>query len=124
MWRLCSKSSGAVVTCRSRKTLGRGGFLRHPSLAAPHSTRADEWVNVWGGGAKYALKVKLWASWFCMDGGDEQAFLRSLDVCANLKQAVKEVQEDFVLFQNQFLTCIVTLTWDGKGMQAMGAGWV
>ena len=25
VWCLCSKSSGAVVTCRSRKTLGRGG---------------------------------------------------------------------------------------------------
>ena len=38
VWCLCSKSSGAVVTCRSRKTLGRGGFLGHPSLAAPHGT--------------------------------------------------------------------------------------
>ena len=33
---LCSKTSGAAVTCRSRKTLGRGGFLGHPSWAAPH----------------------------------------------------------------------------------------
>ena len=73
-----------------------------------------------GGGAKYASKVKLWGSWFCMDGGDEQAFLRSLDISANLNQEVREVEEDIVLFQNQFLTCIVILTGDGKGMQAMG----
>ena len=73
-----------------------------------------------GGGAKYASKVKLWASWFCMDGGDEQAFLRSLDISANLNQEVRDVQEDIVLFQTQFLTCIVILTADGKGMQAMG----
>ena len=73
-----------------------------------------------GGGAKYASKVKLWASWFCMDGGDEQAFLRSLDISANLNQEVRDVEEDVVLFQNQFLTCTVILTGDGKGMQAMG----
>ena len=72
------------------------------------------------GGAKYASKVKLWASWFCMDGGDEQAFLRSLDISANLNQEVRDVEEDVVLFQNQFLTCTVILTGDGKGMQAMG----
>ena len=30
------------------------------------------------------------------------------------------VEEDVVLFQNQFLTCTVILTGDGKGMQAMG----
>ena len=86
------------------------------------STRADVWVNVWGGGggAKYALKVKLWASWFCMDGGDEQAFLRSLDISANLNQEVRDVEEEVVIFQIQFLTCIVILTGDGKGMQAMG----
>ena len=73
-----------------------------------------------GGGAKYASKVKLWASWFCMDGGDEQAFLRSLDISANLNQEVRDVEEDVVLFQNQFLTCTVILTGDGKGVQAMG----
>ena len=73
-----------------------------------------------GGGAKYASKVKLWASWFCMDGGEERAFLRSLDVSANLKQEVNDVEEDIVLFQNQFLTCIVTLTGDEKGTEAMG----
>ena len=72
-----------------------------------------------GGGAKYASKVKLWASWFCMDGGDEQAFLRSLEISGNLNQEVWEVEEDIVLFQNQFLTCFVILTGDGKGMQAM-----
>ena len=38
VWCLCSKSLGAVVTCRSRKTLGRGGFLGHPSLATPHTS--------------------------------------------------------------------------------------
>ena len=53
---------------------------------------------------------------------DEQAFLRSPDVSGNLNQEVKEVVEDNVLFQNQFLTGIVMLTGDGKGMQAMGAG--
>ena len=74
-----------------------------------------------GGGAKYALRVKLWASWFYMHGGGEQAFLRSLDISANLNQEVRDVEEDVVLFQNQFLTCIVILTGDGKGMQAMGA---
>ena len=72
-----------------------------------------------GGGGKYASKVKLWASWFCMDGGDEQAFLRILDISANLNQEVRDVEEDVVLFQNQFLTCIVILTGDWKGMQAM-----
>ena len=72
------------------------------------------------GGAKCASKVKLWASWFCIQGGDEQAFLRSLDISANLNQEVRGVEEDVVLFQNQFLTCIVILTRDGKGMQAMG----
>ena len=73
-----------------------------------------------GGGAKYASKVKLWASWVCMDGGDEQAFLRSLDISANLNQVVKEVEEDIVVFQNQFLTCIVILTrlrWRRRGGQ-------
>ena len=40
------------------------------SLWKASSTNADVWVNVWGG-TKYASKVKLWASWFCMDGGDE-----------------------------------------------------
>ena len=55
-----------------------------------------------------------------MDGGDEQAFLRSLDISANLNQEVRDVEEDVVLFQNQFLTCTVILTGDGKGMQAMG----
>ena len=73
-----------------------------------------------GGGAKYASKVKLWASWFCMDGGDEQAFLRSLDNPANLNQEERDVEEEVVLFQNQFLTYSVILTGDGKGMQAMG----
>ena len=73
-----------------------------------------------GGGAKYASKVKLWASWFCMDGGNEQAFLRSLDISANLNEEVRDVEEYVVLFQNQFLTCIVILIGDGKGMQAMG----
>ena len=76
--------------------------------------------SMYGGGAKYASKVRLWASWFCMDSGDEQAFLRSLDISANLNQEVRDVEEDVVLFQNQFLTCIVILTGDGKGMQAMG----
>ena len=55
-----------------------------------------------------------------MDGGDEQAFLRSLDISANLNQEVRDVEEDIVLFQNQFLTCTVIWTGDGKGMQAMG----
>ena len=73
-----------------------------------------------GGGAKYASKGKLWASWFCIHGGDEQGFLGSLEISANLNQEVKEVEEDIFLFQNQFLTCLVTLTGDGKGMQAMG----
>ena len=57
---------------------------------------------MYGGGAKYASKVKLWASWFCMDGGDEQAFLRSLDISANLNQEVRDVEEDVVLFQTNF----------------------
>ena len=43
---------------------------------------------------------------------------------ANLNQEVRDVEEDVVLFQNQFLTCTVILTGDGKGMQAMGGGWV
>ena len=52
-----------------------------------------------GGGAKYALKVKLRASWFCMDGGDEQALLRSLAISANLNQEVRDVEQAVVLFQ-------------------------
>ena len=44
--------------------------------------------------------MNLWASWFCMDGGDEQAFLRSLDISANLNQEVRDVEEVVVLFQN------------------------
>ena len=55
-----------------------------------------------------------------MDGGGEQAFLSSLDISTNLNQEVREVEDDVVLFQNLFLTCIVILTGDGKGMQAMG----
>ena len=91
------------------------------SLWKASSTRADVWVNVWGGGgAKYASKGKLWASWFCMDGGDEHAFVRSLDISANLNQEVRDVEEDVVLFQNQFLTCIVILIRDGKAVQATG----
>ena len=94
-----------------------------PSLWKASSTRADVRVNVWGGGgAKYASKVKLWASWFCMDGRDEQAFLRSLDVSPDLNQEVRDVEEDVVLLRNHFLTCIVISTGDGKGMQAMGRG--
>ena len=47
-------------------------------------------------------------------------FLRSRDISANLNQEVREVKEAIVPYQNQFLTCIVILTGDGKGMQAMG----
>ena len=86
---------------------------RHPSPVRMYGL-------MYGGGAKYASTVKLWVSWFCMDGGDEQAFLRSLDISANLNQEVRDVEEEVVLFQNQFLTCTVILTGDGKGMQAMG----
>ena len=86
------------------------------------STPAYVWVNVCGG-PKYASKVMLWASRFYMDGFDEQAFLRRLNVSANVNQGVKDVEEDGVRFQNQCLNCIVSLTGDGKGMQAMaGAG--
>ena len=67
-----------------------------------------------GGGANYAPKVKLWASWFCIDYGDEQTFLRNLDISANLNPEVRDVEEDVVLFQN------INLTGDRKGMQAMG----
>ena len=83
------------------------------------------WVNPFGGGgggAKYASKVTLWASWSCMDGGNEKAFLRSRDISANRNQEVKELEGDIVLFQNQFSTCILILTGDGKGMQAIGGG--
>ena len=52
--------------------------------------------------------------------GDEQAFLRSLDASANLNQEVKELEEGIVLLQNHFLSRLVILTGDGKGMQAMG----
>ena len=42
---------------------------------------------------------------------------------ACLNQAVKDLEEGILLFRNQFLTSIVILTGDGKGMQAMrGAG--
>ena len=48
--------------------------------------------------------------------------MRSLDISANLNQEVRDVEEDVVLFPNQFLTCIVILTGDEKGMQAKGGG--
>ena len=95
-------------------------LMRLPCGRHPLPVRMYGLMYGGGGGAKYASKVKLWASWFCMDGGDEQAFLRSLDISANLNQEVRDVEEDVVLFQNQFLTCTVILTGDGKGMQAMG----
>ena len=53
-------------------------------------------------------------------GGDERTFLRSLDVSANINQEVKDLEEAILQFQSQFLTCIVTLTGDGKRMQALG----
>ena len=93
-------------------------LMRLPCGRHPQPVRM--YWSMYGGGAKYASKVKLWASWFCMDGGDEQAFLRHLYISADLNQEVRDVEEDVVLFQNQFLTCIVILTGDGKGMQAMG----
>ena len=71
----------------------------------------------------FAVALKAFV-FFDNDGGDEQALLRSLDISANLNQEVRDVEEDVVLFQNQFLTCTVILTGDGKGMQAMGGGWV
>ena len=74
--------------------------MRLPCGRHPLPVRMYGSICVWGGGAKYASKVKLWASWFCMDGGDEQAFLRTLDISANLNQEVREVEEDIVLFQN------------------------
>ena len=77
-----------------------------------------------GGGAKYASKLKLWASWFFMDGGDEQAFLRSLDISADVNQEVRDVEEDVVLFQNQFLTCIVILDGGPERHASNGGGWV
>ena len=49
-------------------------------------------------------------------------FLRSLDISANLNQEVKEVEEDIVLFPNPCLSCIVILTGDGKGIQAIWWG--
>ena len=33
---------GAIIRCRSRKTLGSGGFLDHSSLVAPHTLNAHE----------------------------------------------------------------------------------
>ena len=71
--------------------------LGGPVAFTTQEHEADVWVNV-SGGAKYASKVKLWASWFCMDGGDEQALLRSLDISANLNQHMREVEEDIGLF--------------------------
>ena len=55
-----------------------------------------------------------------MDGEDEQGFFRTLDVSANLNQEVKDVEEAILQFRNQFLTCIVIVIGDWKGMQAMG----
>ena len=100
-------------------------LMRLPCRRHPLPVRM--YGSMYGGGAKYASKVNLWPHGFaCMhlDGGDEQAFLRALDVSANLNHEVRDVEEDVVLFQNQFLTDIVILTGDGKGMQATGGGWV
>ena len=58
----------------------------------------------------------------CMDGGNEQAFVRSLDTSANLNQEVRDVEEDIVLFQNQFLTCYIILTGDGQGPECKQGG--
>ena len=94
------------------------------SLWKASSTRADVWVYAWGGGAKYASKVKLWASWFCMDGGDEQAFLRSLDIPVNLNQEVRDVEEDVLLFPKQIfdLHCHLDGGWERDASN--GGGWV
>ena len=76
---------------------------------------------VWGiGGAKYACQVKPWSSWFCMDGGNDQAFVRTLDVSTNLNQEVKDAEEAILQHWMQFSTCIVILNGNGKGMQAIG----
>ena len=116
-FRVCRRH-GLRVAAEDELGAGRLPCGRHPQPVRMYG------LMYGGGGAKYALKVKLWASWFCMDGGDEQAFLRSQDISANLNQEVRDVEEGVVLFQNQFLTCTVILTGDGKGMQAMGGGWV
>ena len=93
------------------------------SLWNASSTLADVWVNVWGG-AKYASKVKLWASWFCMDGGDEQAFLRSLDISANLNQEVRDVEEEVRPLSKPIfdLHCHFDRGWEGDASN--GGGWV
>ena len=57
-----------------------------------------------------------------MDWGDDQALLRSVDVSANRNQEVKEVEEDMLLFQNQFLTCIVIFTEEWERDARNGGG--
>ena len=69
---------------------------KHPNTHTSSGTQISKHIHT---------QVKLWASWFCMDGGDEKPFLRSLDISANLNQEVRDVEVDVFLFQNQFLTC-------------------
>ena len=59
-----------------------------------------------------------------MDGGDEQAFLRSLDISANLNQEVRDVEEGVVLFQNPFfdLHCYFNGGWEGGASDGGGLG--
>ena len=72
-----------------------------------------------GPGAKYASKVRLWSSWFCMKGGAPHAFLRSRYAPANLNPEADNVEQAIPQFRNHFLACIVILIGDGKGMQAI-----
>ena len=78
----------------------------------------------WGGGAKYGCKVKLWASWFCMDGGDEQAFSRGLDISANLNPAMSDAEEDVVLCQRTIFDLHTYFDGGWEEHASNGGGWV
>ena len=68
--------------------------------------------SMYGGGKVCFEGEAMGLIWLCMDGGDEQAFLRSLDISAYLNQEVRGVGEDVILFPNHFLTWAVILTGD------------
>lgn len=82
------------------------------------ATRADIFVE---SGYDFAAvgKGKNWATWFVLDGGDDVAPLRAMDLVGQLTEQVRKVQNKTHLHhdgQASRFNCFIT--GDGKGMQA------